>query len=106
MIPGSFQGASFLRPSGPLTQKLQMDSTASKIQLVDSQKFIYAIGGAVIKPSHLVGPMEGGGVNTDVGEFIFHLPLEDPRRSSRAAQPVQVLTMQARRPEFDAQMSW
>lgn len=77
MIPGSFQVASFLRPSGPLTQKLQMDSTASKIQLADSQKLVYAVGGAAIKHSHLVGPVEGGGVDTDVGDSIFHLPLKD-----------------------------
>jgi hypothetical protein len=61
MIPGSFQVASFLRPSGSLSQKVQVDSTASKIQLSDSQKFMYAIGGAAIKQSCLVGLVEGGG---------------------------------------------
>lgn len=43
-----------------------MDSTASKIQLAYFQKFIYAIGGAAIKHSHLAGYVESGGVNTDV----------------------------------------
>lgn len=77
MTPGRIQ-VSFFRPSGSLTQKLQMDSTASKIQLAYFQKFIYAIGGTAIKHSHLEGAVESGGVNTDVEESFSHLPLKDP----------------------------
>lgn len=76
--PGRFDVVSFLRPSVSLTQKLQMDNIASKIQLAYFQKFIYAIGGAAIKHSHLAGSVEGGGVSTDVGGSVFHLPLKDP----------------------------
>lgn len=60
-----------------------MDNTASKIQLAYFPKFIYAIGGAAIKHSHLAGSVESGGVNTDVAESFFHLPLKDPRKSQQ-----------------------
>lgn len=60
-----------------------MDNTASKIQLAYFPKFIYAIGGAAIKHSHLAGSVESGGMNTDVAESFFNLPLKDPRKSQQ-----------------------
>lgn len=99
MMPGRFEVVSSFRPSGSLTQKLQMDNTASKIQLAYFQKFIYAIGGAAIKQSHLAGSLEGGGSEHRCRGI--HLPpsfkrsVKSQQDVSASADAVQVLATQA-----------